>query len=107
MGVPISRVPECVSDGTTVTLVNANQEYSVTLPVGVHRFSMQPRKNAGTEMDVNFAFATGLVPPGAGHYFTMKAGAPYTEKDEDLETQLTIYLSCQTAGTVVEITYWR
>jgi len=87
-----------------VTLVLADTEYFQVLPEGVHGFSMQPRKNGTDEVDVFFAFETLQVPPAVGDYATMKMGAPYTK--ENLHTQLTIYLSCATGGTIVEIVCW-
>lgn len=86
----------------TVTLTNADTEYSITIPSGTKRFSMQPRQN----VDVRFAFESGKVATPTEPYATMKGGAPYTETNLDLQSDLTIYFASSTAGTVVEIIYW-
>jgi len=87
----------------TVTLTNANTEYSVDLPIGTRRFSMQPRQR----VDVRFAFQSGKVAGPTEPYATMKAGAPYTEWDLHSPTfTIPIYFASSTAGTVVEIISW-
>lgn len=88
-----------------LTLVLANTQYSQVLPAATKRFTMQPRTNA----TVWFAFAAGQVPPAAGVYASMKAGAPFTEWDLELPAAAgsrTVYLSSATAGTIVEIVSW-
>jgi hypothetical protein len=84
----------------TVTLTLANTEYSITLPAGTKRFSMQPRTN----VDVRFAFVTGKVAAPTEPYATMKSGAPYTEFD--ILSGARIYFASSTAGTVVEVVSW-
>lgn len=101
MGVPIFKTLDTKPFVYNVTLVLANTEYSLALPVGTHAFSIQPKTN----VDVNWAFEAGRVPPAVGQpYNTMKLGAPY--KDEDLHADLTLYFSSATAGTIVQATCW-
>jgi prolyl-tRNA editing enzyme YbaK/EbsC (Cys-tRNA(Pro) deacylase) len=100
MGVPAYKKDSIVPLTQTVTLAIANTQYSITLPDGTKRFSMQPRTNA----DVRFAFETGKVAGSVEPFATMKSGSPYTEWD--VETNTIIYFASGTAGTIVEIVYW-
>lgn len=80
-----------------VVLTNANQEYSLTLPMGCTHFEFQARQNAAVE----FAFQSG------GPYMTLKAGGAYSSYNLWGAQTIVIFFRSATAGTVVELVAWR
>jgi len=102
MGVEVGPVISSKPTILTVTLTDADTEYSVDLPDGTRRFTMQPRSND----DVRFAFESGKVATPTEPYATMKAGAPYTEEGDMCLHNFTVYLASSVAGVQVEIVCW-
>jgi len=86
----------------TVSLVNANQQYSQVLPAGTRYFSMQPRQTR----TVRFAFVDGKVAGPVDPYGSMKSGAPYTSPKLLLPAALTVYFAAGQPNTHVEIVVW-
>lgn len=79
-----------------VTCTLADTEYSQALGNDVKWVTMQPRTN----VDVRFAFETGMVATPTAPYGTMKVGAPFGGPGPNGGT---VYVGSATAGTVVEI----
>ena len=88
----------------TLTLTNANAEYSYTFPAG----TMYAESLARTSVAVRFAYVTGKVATPTEPYETAGIGVPWhTPDDVAMSGPLTVYFACGTAGTVLEIEYWR
>lgn len=98
----------------TLTLTNANTEYTYTFPNGVKGYSLQPR----AAVDVRMAFVTAKVAGSTDPYATIKGslgqsfGVPANVEPRPQSTQEAtgaghkIFLASGTAGAVVEIVYW-
>lgn len=88
------------ADVLTVTMTNANQEYTITIPGAARTVTVQCR----TADDVRVAGITGKVGTPTDPYFTLKAGgrldlvkpSPFAGAD------FTLYFACAAAGKVVE-----
>jgi len=85
----------------TVTLTNANTEYSQTLPDGTKALEFWARES----VDIRFAFTSGKVATPTEPYFTLKAGTTYYKENINL-TGKTLYLASSVAGSHVEIIAW-
>jgi hypothetical protein len=93
--------PVTAAGGGTVTLVNANTEYSIALPATCLYLEFQAR----TPADVRWAFETGKVAGSVEVYRTLKAGNNYFSPNLSL-AGATLYLASGVAGTVVEVLAW-
>lgn len=93
--------PITAENGATVTLVNANTEYSVALPATCQFLEFQAR----TAVAVRWAFVTGKVAGSVEVYRTLKASNYYYSPDITL-AGATLYLASSVAGTVVEVLPW-
>lgn len=85
----------------SVTLTNANQEYSQVL-ANAKKIAFQILSGG----DIRYAYVTGKVATGALPYYPLKVGA---EEVEDLGSNIfngTLYLAASTAGTIVIIKVW-
>jgi len=85
----------------TVTLTNADTEYSQTLPTGTKALEFWARES----VDIRFAFTSGKVATPTEPYHTLKAGTTYYKENINL-TGKTLYLACGEAGKHVEIIAW-
>jgi len=85
----------------TVTLTNADTEYSQALPTGTKALEFWARES----VDIRFAFTTGKVATPTEPYFTLKAGTTYYKESLNL-TGSTLYLASSVAGKHVEILAW-
>ena len=82
----------------SVTLTNADTEYTITPPSGTKRIHLQLRTQA---YDLLYAFASG------GVFITIPAGSPgATIYDVNFDGVVLIYLKCATAGQIVDYEYW-
>jgi hypothetical protein len=73
-------------------------EYSVALPLGTKRFSLNSRGTSTLKVNINdhLSSAYKLVP----------SGAFYGEEGIDSSNAYTLYLSSSQDSDIVEITYW-
>jgi len=85
----------------TVTLTNADTEYSQSLPAGTKALEFWARES----VDIRFAFTSGKVATPTEPYFTLKAGTTYYKENINL-TGKTLYLASSVAGSHVEILAW-
>jgi len=85
----------------TVTLTNADTEYSQALPTGTKALEFWARES----VDIRFAFTSGKVATPTEPYHTLKAGTTYYKENINL-TGKTLYFASSTAGTHVEILAW-
>lgn len=85
----------------TITMTNADQEYSQALPANTKKFTFQCR----TEFDIRFAFVTGKVATPTDPYMTLKSGMICFEDNLDL-TDETLYVACADAGKKIELICW-
>ena len=85
----------------TVTLTNADTEYSQALPAGTKAFAFRCR----SAVDVRFAFETGKVATPTDPYRTLPSGQEYYKEAVNLTGKI-LYLASSTAGVVVEIEAW-
>lgn len=91
-----------------LTLTAQDTEYSATLPEGTVAFAVQPR----TDADVRMSYQPGRVAnPATGKFWTVKGAdfhAPYAERQlAGTNRERKLYFATGTAGTVVEILFWR
>jgi len=85
----------------TVTLTNADTEYSQALPAGTKALEFWARES----VDIRFAFTSGKVATPTEPYFTLRSGGVYYKENINL-TGKTLYLACGEAGKHVEILAW-
>jgi len=85
----------------TVTLTNADTEYSQALPAGTKALEFWARES----VDIRFAFTSGKVATPTEPYFTLRSGGVYYKENINL-TGKTLYLASSTAGSHVEIIAW-
>jgi len=85
----------------TVTLTNADTEYSQALPTNTRAFEFWARES----VDIRFAFTSGKVATPTEPYFTLKAGTTYYKENLNLSGK-SLYLACGEAGKHVEIIAW-
>ena len=97
----MSHLPALEARPFTVTLTNANTEYSQVLPDNTKKIEFQARGSA----DVRWALVTGKVAGPTAHYSTLKADGDYAQDFLDLVNK-TLYFASSTAGTVVEGIAW-
>jgi DNA repair ATPase RecN len=99
----------------TLNLAVANQQYSITIPVGVKRFSFGCRGDRGLNdvvSDVRYSMAVDQVAPVGNGLPSTTANygvlnASFTEEFEvTIETARTIYFAAMTAGTRLLIRWW-
>lgn len=90
----------------TLTLTNADQEYTFVLPDGARAFTFKCR-NAATAY--RFATVTGLVAGPTGDYVAAPAGMVYSSPPAvDLKNAAsrTIYFASSSAGSIIEIIWF-
>ena len=87
---------------STLTLTNANTEYSLELPLGLVYAEIHARQSA----DIRIAWETGAVAAGAKPYFTIKADDCMVIRNAKMLTNRTIYIASSDAGTIVEFLTW-
>lgn len=85
----------------TITMTDADTEYSQLLPSSTRKIRFQCR----TANDVRYAYVTGKVAGSTAPFSTLKSGAVYTENDLDL-SGVTLYVACAAAAKVVELEVW-
>lgn len=88
-----------------VELAVADDEYTIDLS-GIHHFSIQSRQ----DQDFRFAWAAGLASTAAppGPYATCKSGDSITSPEKiATPSTLTLYVSSDNAGQILEIMKWR
>jgi hypothetical protein len=91
-----------VATSRNVTLVAADTEYSVELPLGCKYFSLQCR----TAVDARFAFESGRVATPTPPYITLKSGQSYSPP-EKFSGRPTVYLgTASAAAPVMELLAW-
>lgn len=78
-------------------IVNANQEYSITLPDSTRKFSLKLRE---TDADLQVYFAS-----ASPEYFTVRRGVSYRE-DQLETTSVTIYFKSNKPSKTLELVYW-
>lgn len=85
----------------TITMTNADTEYSQALPANTKKFTFQCR----TAFDIRFAFATGKVASSTDPYMTLKSGQVYFEDELDLTDKI-LYVACAETGKKLELITW-
>ena len=86
----------------SLTLTNADQEYTYTLPANCAGYSLQCR----TGVDIRIGTVTGKVAGPTDPYLTLKAGEAYNSPERAVfQAGTTLYFASSTAGAVVEIIY--
>lgn len=98
----MAEKPAQTPTALTITLTNADQEYSQLFPNGIKRFSFQ----CDSFVDVRFSFETGKVATPTRPYMTLKAGYTYYEDDVNL-TGKQIFFASSTAGAIIELLVWK
>lgn len=88
----------------TLTLTDANTEYSLAIASPVSEISIQCR----TAVDVRMATATGKVAGSTNPFATIKAGGAYSKQFQPNEqaNDFTLYFASASAGVVLEIMTW-
>ena len=84
---------------TTITLTNANQDYTWSCPARALNINIQTR----TPVDIKISNAS---ISGGNTYFTIRSGTSYSAQQIWSNDNI-MYISSATAGTVVEIGYWQ
>jgi len=79
------------------TLVEANTEYEISLPLNCHKIMFQTRTSA----IIQFAF---VANESGTNYITLKAGNLYY--DDNIRTNSKVYVQSPTAGVVMEVLCW-
>jgi len=79
------------------TLINANQEYKITLPQYYKKISIQARQYA----PVKFSFVEN---ESGTNYMTLKPGVSYWE--DNIRHVGDLYVQTPTPGTIVEVLTW-
>lgn len=87
----------------SLTLTNADTEYSLVIPRGTKKFSVFTNHASGA---FRFAWESGKVASPTEPYVNVANGLSYTEEDLDTKENLTMYLASSTAGLVVVVSYW-
>lgn len=82
----------------TVTMTDADTEYSWAIPNGAGSFTVQCRNG----YDIKICFTSG---ESGTTYFTIKTGSAYYETNVSSYGN-TLYFQCAAAGQVLEIVYW-
>lgn len=85
----------------TLTLTNADEDYTLTLPQGSSIFNLQNR-NAN---DLKIGDAEGEI--AADRYFTLKAGHVLFESGLRLNQANTLVIQTANAGDIVEVIVWQ
>lgn len=75
----------------------ANQEYTVTLPASVRRFTLKSRQPSSLE----YRYLS------EGPHLTLKPGSLIKEENIVRETNLVIYIKSNKPNTVIEAAYWE
>lgn len=79
-------------------LNNANEWYEIKLPVDARTWQLKVRGN----YDLFYSFE-----PSASTYMTLVRGSVLSENTAPNQTLNSIWVSCETAGVVVELEVWR
>lgn len=87
-----------------VTMTNADTEYSLDIPAGTIRFSIQTRDGTAFRM----AFVTGKVATPTNPYLTIRADGAYNSPDgiQLTSAATTVYFGCGSAGKIIELITW-
>ncbi len=104
--IPIHEVDPITSTPTvySVTLTNANTEYSQALPANCRGFEFQ----AGGDVAIRFAFVTGKVATPTAPYMDLKAGDYYFSYPLNQgASPSTLYFASGIAATVVQVLAWN
>jgi len=97
---PIRTKPEIEK----IILTTNNTEYNYELPRGVVKYQLQSRS---LNANLRLAFKSDQVDDiNNGEYWSLGQGEVMWDDSIDTEKGLTIYISSDTAGTVVELIYW-
>jgi len=83
-----------------VNLVNADEEYNYTFPVGTKAFTIQTRSG------VKFKYAWKPGDILLDKYISANQGITKLEENMGLSETLTIYFSCSDAGEIMEVEYF-
>ena len=88
------------ADVLTVTMTNANQEYSIVVPGTARTVTVQCR----SADDIRVAGITGKVATPTDPYFTLKAGGrlDLIKPGDRAGADFTLFFACASAAKVVE-----
>ena len=87
----------------TLTLTNANQEYSIAFPAETKKFDVQARSSVDVLMSDSAGKVGGSTP--AGPYWTIKQDGSYGSDFLLLDKQ-TMYFACASANVVLEFVFY-
>lgn len=87
----------------SVTLTNANTQYSLVLPRGTKRYELFTNHASGA---FRFAYETGKVAGPTEPYYNVPNGFVFNVDGLDFTDPVTIYLASDTAGLIVNVHYW-
>lgn len=85
-----------------INIVSENKEYSHKLPWGCKRITLQVRD----DRDLRISFDKGIVATPNPGYFTIKENTVLPMDGLDVDTDVWIYMACDSGGKVVEIIQW-